>query len=172
MRKRESIYLSAVASVKMGWMTLLVGVGLERMGREAEAARRRGVVDFGFALASESGFSESVFGGVLGISVTNWRRPMESMLGLIAEEMTGVARCHTSVQIEAMYLSIVSGAELFMLESAVLPVDAQECWQNPTAQYAIPVQIVHSPYRVIKSHNSKSGVSSQINFYYTRHTCT
>ena len=38
---------SAVVSVVTGWILLRVGVGLERMGREAAAARRRGVVAFG-----------------------------------------------------------------------------------------------------------------------------
>ncbi len=52
------MYLSAVARVNIGWMTPLVGVGFARMGREADADRRRGVVDLGFALASERGFSE------------------------------------------------------------------------------------------------------------------
>jgi hypothetical protein len=52
------MYRSAVASVKTGLMTPRVGVGLERMGKEAEAERRRGVEALGLALASERGFSD------------------------------------------------------------------------------------------------------------------
>lgn len=48
-----------MASVKTGLITPRVGVGLERMGSEAEADRRSGVVSLGFAFASDSGFSES-----------------------------------------------------------------------------------------------------------------
>jgi len=52
------MYRSAVASVKMGCITPRVGVGFERIGNEAEADRRRGVVSLGFAFASERGFSD------------------------------------------------------------------------------------------------------------------
>jgi hypothetical protein len=38
-------------------MTPRVGVGFERIRREAEADLRRGVVSFGFAFASDNGFS-------------------------------------------------------------------------------------------------------------------
>ena len=38
-------------------MTPRVGVGFERIGSEAEADLRRGVVAFGLALASDNGFS-------------------------------------------------------------------------------------------------------------------
>lgn len=37
-----------------GWMSDRVGVGFERMGREAEADRRNGVVDLGLGLGMSS----------------------------------------------------------------------------------------------------------------------
>ena len=39
-------------------MSLRVGVGLDRMGSDAEAARRRAVDDFGFGLGGSSGGDE------------------------------------------------------------------------------------------------------------------
>jgi hypothetical protein len=49
-RSRGRTYLSAVVNVKTGWMEPRVGVGFARIGREADAARRRDVVAFGFGL--------------------------------------------------------------------------------------------------------------------------
>ena len=43
--------------MKIGWMSPRVGVGFARMGSEAEADRRRGVVDLGLDFASDSGCS-------------------------------------------------------------------------------------------------------------------
>jgi hypothetical protein len=40
------------------WISLRVGVGLDRMGRDADAERRRDVVDLGFGF-NESGFLDS-----------------------------------------------------------------------------------------------------------------
>jgi hypothetical protein len=42
------MYRSAVARVKTVWIEPRVGVGFERIGRESDAERRRGVVAFGF----------------------------------------------------------------------------------------------------------------------------
>jgi hypothetical protein len=53
-RRRGKIYLSAVANVKTGCMEPRVGVGFERIGREADAARRREVVAFGFGFGGGS----------------------------------------------------------------------------------------------------------------------
>ena len=40
--------------MKTGCIVLRVGVGLERMGREADAARRSGVEAFGFSVLASS----------------------------------------------------------------------------------------------------------------------
>ena len=60
-RRRARIYRSAVARVKTGLITPRVGVGFERMGSEAEADRRSGVISLGLAFASDSGFSKCVW---------------------------------------------------------------------------------------------------------------
>lgn len=58
-RSRGNTYLSAVLNVKTGRMEPRVGVGLTRIGREADAARRRGVVAFGFGFGGGSDDEEA-----------------------------------------------------------------------------------------------------------------
>lgn len=53
-----STYLVAVVRVNTGWIVLRVGVGFERIGNDAEAARRRGVEALGFRFLESSSSME------------------------------------------------------------------------------------------------------------------